>query len=55
MSIEELISMLENRQAFNDRSRVAAVQRGDVAQVAIIDADISSTQNTIDRLRTLLP
>lgn len=53
MSINDLISMLENRLAYTRAQRTAAEQRGDIAQVAALDADIASTQATLDQLRTL--
>jgi hypothetical protein len=51
MSIEELIQLLQNRLANNTQQRAAAAQRGDVAQVAAIDADSSTTQATLDFLQ----
>jgi len=51
MSIADLIVILENRLAFNAQQRSAAVQRGDIGQVAIFDADTATTQATLDALR----
>ena len=53
MSIQDLIALLENRITFNQTQRNAASQRGDVALVQQLDADIASTQATLDQLRTL--
>lgn len=54
MSIQDLIAILQNRLTFNQGQRTAAVQRGDVAAVASLDADINSTQATLDQLLSLL-
>ena len=54
MSINDLIILLENRLAFSHAQRVAAAQRGDVALVQQLDADMASTQATLDQLRTLV-
>jgi hypothetical protein len=51
MSLDELIALLQNRLAFNASQRVAAVQRGDVALVASLDADTATTQATLDALQ----
>ena len=54
MNIYDLISMLENRLVYTRSQRIAAEQRGDIAQVSALDADLASTQATLDQLRTLL-
>lgn len=54
MSVHDLISLLQNRITFNQGQRIAANQRGDVALVQQLDADIASTQATLDQLQTLL-
>jgi hypothetical protein len=51
MSVDDLIVILENRLAFNAQQRAAAVQRGDVEQIAALDADSATTQATLDALR----
>ena len=53
MSIQDLITLLQNRIAFNQGQRTAAAQRGDVALVQQLDADTASTQATLDQLLTL--
>lgn len=53
MSIQDLIALLQNRIAFNQGQRTSAVQRGDVALVQQLDADIASTQATLDQLLSL--
>jgi hypothetical protein len=50
MSIQDLIKLLQNRLVYNSQQRDAAVQRGDVVQVAAIDADIGTTQASLDVL-----
>lgn len=54
MSVQDLIALLENRLIFSQAQRNAAVQRGDVSMVQSIDADIVSTQATLDQLLTLV-
>lgn len=54
MTIEDLISLLQNRITFAQGQRTAAAQRGDVALVQQLDADMASTQASLDQLRTLV-
>lgn len=54
MSIQDLIALLQARLSFNQGQRTAAVQRGDIAQVQSLDADIAATQSSLDQLRTLV-
>lgn len=54
MSIQDLITLLENRRAFAQTQRDSAVQRGDVQLVQALDADITSTTASLDQLRTLV-
>jgi hypothetical protein len=53
MSIAEIIVILENRLAHNERERAAAHARGDVAAVAQLDVDMASTNASLDALRPL--
>lgn len=53
MNIQDLITLLQNRIAFTQAQRAAAVQRGDIALVQSLDSDIASTQGTLDQLLTL--
>lgn len=43
MDIDEIKSILNNRIAFNERERSAALNRGDLDAVARIDADTAKT------------
>lgn len=54
MSIQDLITMLRNRLAFNATQRSAAVARGDVQHVSTLDADTASTQVTLAALEALV-
>jgi hypothetical protein len=54
MSIQDLIVLLQNRITFNQGQRTAAVQRGDVSLVQSLDADLASTQATLDQLQSLV-
>jgi hypothetical protein len=47
MSIDELISILQHRLAFNASQREMAVMRGDLVTIAALDADTASTQVTL--------
>lgn len=51
MTIEEIIAILKNRLAFNAQQRNAAVSRGDIEQVAALDADTVTTQASIDEMQ----
>lgn len=50
MSIQELITLLQNRLAFNAAQRTAAIQRGDVAAVSALDLDTVTSQASLDAL-----
>jgi hypothetical protein len=52
MSIQDLIVLLQNRITFNQGQRTA--QRGDVSLVQSLDADLASTQATLDQLQSLV-
>ena len=54
MSIDELITLLQSRLTYTQAQRVAASQRGDIAMVQRLDADLASTQGTLSQLQTLL-
>lgn len=51
MSIEDLIKLLQNRLVYNAQQRASAAQRGDISQVAAIDADTLTTQASLDVLQ----
>ena len=55
MTIEEIIQMTENRLAFLQQHRQYAFGRGDMSAVTDFDADILTTQGTLDQLRSLTP
>lgn len=50
MSVPELIDMMNRRLAYLSQLRASAVALGDVAQVDKIDAEIASTQETLNKL-----
>lgn len=54
MSLADLISLLNNRLSHAANQRASAFQRGDVVAVAALDADMASTQATLDQLQSLL-
>jgi hypothetical protein len=54
MSIQELITLLQNRLTFNSIQRAAALSRGDAAMVENLDKDTTNTQATLDQLLTLV-
>lgn len=51
MTTLEIIAMLENRLSYNATQRAAAVARGDVALVALLDTDTATTTATLDEIR----
>jgi hypothetical protein len=53
MSIQELIRLLENRLSYIAQLRQGAVLRGDLGAITELDQDSTSTQATLDALRTL--
>jgi len=54
MTIEEIIAILKNRLAFNAQQRTAAVNRGDIDQVAALDADTVTTQASLDEMQAMV-
>lgn len=54
MTINELISILENRLATNARERHVAAERGDLALVEKLEADSLATSQTIAALKAAI-
>jgi hypothetical protein len=54
MSIDELIDLLQARLTYTWAQRVAASQRGDIATIQKLDADLASTQGTLAQLQALV-
>jgi len=54
MTIEQLIAMLKSRVEFLGRLRETAVQQGDVTRVNELDVEKSETQETLNKLLTLV-
>lgn len=53
MTLTTLIRLMENRLSTLNGEKATADARGDVAEVLRIQADLESTQQTLDQLRTL--
>lgn len=53
MNLEELISIARNRLAYLAQQRATAERLGDMTQVALIDADSSQTQATLNELLSI--
>lgn len=53
MTIQELIRLASNRLAALNGARATAVATGDVSRLEALDADISETQTTLNKLNTL--
>lgn len=53
MTIPDLIAMCERRLTNLQSVRGSAVVLGDIVQVARLDGEISETQATLNRLRTI--
>lgn len=54
MTISDLIKLMENRLSYLNSSRSHAASIGDADQVAAIDVQIETTQNTLNLLRSLV-
>lgn len=54
MTIEQIITLLENKIVFIRSQLTAATQRGDMVAVDQCSNDLSTTQSTLDQLRTLM-
>jgi len=54
MKIQDLINMCQARIVYLSQLRASAVHLGDISQVDRIDADIASTQDTLNQLRQLV-
>lgn len=53
MNLEELISIARNRLNYLAQQRATAERIGDMTQIAIIDADVSQTQTTLNELLSI--
>jgi hypothetical protein len=53
MKIQDLISMCQARISYLSQVRASAVHLGDISQVDRVDAEIASTQDTLNRLLML--
>jgi hypothetical protein len=53
MTIEQLIAMAQSRVAYLSQLRSSALAIGDVAQASAVDAEIATTQATLNQLLTL--
>jgi len=53
MTIEQLISMAQARVAYLSQLRSSALAIGDVIQATAVDADIATTQATLNQLLSL--
>jgi hypothetical protein len=53
MNIAELIDIARSRLLYLAQQRETAVRIGDMTQIAIIDADVSQTQTTLNELLSL--
>jgi hypothetical protein len=51
MSPEQLIELLQNRVLWLQAERARAVERGDVAAVMALDADLTATSGTLALLQ----
>jgi hypothetical protein len=51
MDLDQIIAILENRLKHNARQREMASQRGDLEEVARLDADTATTQSTLESVQ----
>jgi hypothetical protein len=54
MSLDEIIMVVGNRLETLRSQRTLAVTQGDLTRVAALDAEVSETEATLTKLRTLL-
>lgn len=54
MTLQELITLLENKLSFSQAQKTAAEQRGDIAMVEQLSTEKVNTEATLDQLRSLL-
>jgi len=54
MTISELIKLAQSRLSYLNNQRGDASSRGDVEEIVKIDGDIAETQDTINKLQSLV-
>jgi hypothetical protein len=54
MKLDEILVIMQNRILGLNESRKAAVVSGNLEQVMSIDADINTTENSIQQLKTAM-
>ncbi len=54
MTVEQLISMAQARIAYLSQLRQSALSIGDIAQASVVDAELLTTQATLNQLLTLV-
>jgi len=54
MTIQELITLLENKLNFTQSQSAGAKQRGDIAALEQLTIEIANTQTTLEQLKTLI-
>jgi hypothetical protein len=53
MNIQELIEIAEKRLVYLSQLKSSAMNIGDMDQVAVVDAQIAETQDTLNALKSL--
>jgi len=54
MKLDYLLTIMQNRILTLTEARKAAVTSGDIERVAQLDADLLTTEDTVEKIKTLL-
>ena len=54
MKLDLLLTIMQNRILTLTEARKAAVTSGDIERVAQLDADLLTTEDTVEKIKTLL-
>ena len=54
MKLQDILVIMQNRMLSLNEARKAAVISGNLEQVMLIDADINTTENSIQQLKTAI-
>jgi hypothetical protein len=54
MTVEQIITLLDNKIVFIQAQLTSAIQRGDLVSAEQFNGELVTTQTTLDQLKTLL-
>jgi hypothetical protein len=55
MNLEEIIVVLQNKVTALENAKSASIANGDMNNLAQLDVEIISTQESLDKIKTLCP